>query len=128
MCLTYVESHFQKHQWSAFFFMAQITQILLFSGMSVLERSKITVPERELFKYIFCYEKFRYVFTLRKEVFSEAPLKFFFLYCLNNSDSVISVNSGIPELKDQSLRTTPFQEYFCYGRSVSIIKICLDLT
>ena len=108
--------------------MAQITQILLFSGMSVLERSKITVPERELFKYIFCYEKFRYVFTLRKEVFSEAPLKFFFLYCSNNSDSVISVNSGIPELKDHSLRTTPFQEYFCYGRSVSIIKICLDLT
>ena len=95
---------------------------------SVLERSKITVPERELFKNIFCYEKFRYVFTLRKEVFSEAPLKFFFLYCSNNSDSVISVNSGIPELKDHSLITTPFQEYFCCGRSVSIIKICLDPT
>ena len=33
LCLPYVKRYFQEHQLSAFFFMAQITQIVLFSGM-----------------------------------------------------------------------------------------------
>ena len=43
LCLLYVKTYFEEQQLSAFFFMAQITQIFLFSGMPLLERSKITV-------------------------------------------------------------------------------------
>ena len=39
MCLTYVKRYFQPHQWNVVYFMAQITQILLFLGMPILERS-----------------------------------------------------------------------------------------
>ena len=39
LCLPYVKRYFQKSQWSAFLFMSQTTQILLFSGMPVLQRS-----------------------------------------------------------------------------------------
>ena len=53
-----------------FLSMAQITQILLFLGMLVLERSKAIVWERQLFKKISCYGSFRYVSTLREKVFS----------------------------------------------------------
>ena len=95
--------------------MAQITQILLFSGMSILEKSKITVWERHLFKKSFRYGSFRNVPTLRKEVFSGASVKRVFLYSSNNSDSVAFGNAGFAEIKDHSLRTTPFQKKFCYG-------------
>ena len=50
MRLSYVKKVFQEFQWSAFLFMAQITQILLFLGMFLLERLKITVSERQLSK------------------------------------------------------------------------------
>ena len=43
MRVPYVKIYFQELNRSAFFFMAQITQILLFSGRSILEDSKITV-------------------------------------------------------------------------------------
>ena len=43
MCLPYVKMCFQEHQWSVFFFVAEIAQILLSSEMLVLERSKIAV-------------------------------------------------------------------------------------
>ena len=39
MCLPYRKTYFQPHQWKTFFFRAQITQILLFLGMPVFERS-----------------------------------------------------------------------------------------
>ena len=39
MCLTYVKRYFQPHQWNVVYFRAQITQILLFLGMPILERS-----------------------------------------------------------------------------------------
>ena len=38
MCLPYVKTYFQRYQWNAYFFRAQITQILLFRGKSVWER------------------------------------------------------------------------------------------
>ena len=57
--------------------------------MPFFERSKITVQQRHLFKNIFSYGRFRYAFTLRKKVFSAAPVKWFFLYGSNNSDSVV---------------------------------------
>ena len=61
---------FLKHKWSAFLFMAHITQILLFSGMLLLERSKIIVWQRHLFKKN-CYGSFRYVSTYVKRCFQE---------------------------------------------------------
>ena len=73
--------------------MAQITQNLLFSGMPVLKRLKISVWEGHLFKKIFCYESFRYVSTLPKKVFLGASVKCVFLYGLNNTDYVVL---GIP--------------------------------
>ena len=38
LCLPYLKMYFEEQQLSAFFFMAQITQIFLFSGMPLLER------------------------------------------------------------------------------------------
>ena len=43
MCLANVKRFFQEHQWSTFFFRAQISQILLFSRVLISNRSKITV-------------------------------------------------------------------------------------
>ena len=50
--------------------------------------------------------------TFRKKVFSEAPLKCFFLYSLNNSDSVVFENADFEGIKDQILKTKPFQKRF----------------
>ena len=50
-----------------------------------------------------------YVSTLRKKVFSGAPVKCVFLYGSKNSDSVV----GFAEIKDHSLRRTPSQKTFC---------------
>ena len=38
LCLPYVKRYFREHQLSAFFFMAQIIQIMLLLGMLLLER------------------------------------------------------------------------------------------
>ena len=77
--------------------MAEITEILLFSGMPLLERSKTTVWERHLFKkkkkY---YGRFEFVSTLRKNVFWGAAVKCVFLYGSNNSDFLFS---GMPLLE-----------------------------
>ena len=51
-CVPYVKRYSQEPQWSAFLFMAQITQILLYLGMPLLEKSKITAWYRHLFKKI----------------------------------------------------------------------------
>ena len=83
--------------------MAQITQILLFSGMPLLERSKITVLDQYLFKKEICYEGFGFVSSLHKKVFSEAPVKCVFLYGSNNSDSAVFGNADYTEIKDHSL-------------------------
>ena len=87
-CLPYRKRFFWKHQWSVFFFMAQIIQILLFSRMTVLQRSKSTVWEGNLFKKN-CYGSFWFASTLHKKVFLETPMKCFSLYASNNSDFVV---------------------------------------
>ena len=115
MCVPYVKIYFQELNRSAFFFMAQITQILLFSGRSILEDSKITVWERHLFKKSFCYGSFRNVPTLCKEVFSGAPVKCVFLYGSNNSDSVAFGNAGFAEIKGHIWERHLFKKTFCYG-------------
>ena len=79
ICLPYAKRYFQWHQWNNFSFRAQITQVLMFSGMPLLERSNFTVWERHLFKKFFCDVGFRYVSILRKKVFSAAPIKHFLL-------------------------------------------------
>ena len=45
MCLPFVKRYFQLHQWNVFAFRAQITQIFLFSGLLIWERSKVTIWE-----------------------------------------------------------------------------------
>ena len=69
ICLPYVKRYFIEHQWSVFFFRAQITQILLFSRTPISGRSKMTVWEQHLFQNLFCHGSFTYVPTLRKKVF-----------------------------------------------------------
>ena len=95
--------------------MAQVTQILLFSGMLLLERSRITVSERHLLNKKFCYGSFEFVSNFCKKVFWGAPVKWVFLYGSSNSDSVIFGNDAFGEIKDHSLRATPFQKNVCYG-------------
>ena len=53
--------------------------------------------------------------TVRKKVFSGAPVKCFSLYSSNNSDCVVFENHAFGEIKDGSLKTTPFQKKNCYG-------------
>ena len=108
LCLPYVKRYFQEHQWSAFLFMAQITQMLLSFRMLLLDRSKITVEEQYLSKKKICYWSFSYVSTLRKKAFLGEPVKCFSLYGSNNLDSVVFENAATGEVKDHSFRTTPF--------------------
>ena len=82
--------------------------------MALLERSKITVREQHLFKKKLCYGSFRCVSNLSKKVFSGAPVNFVFLCDSDNSDSVVSVNAAFGEIKDHSLRMTPFQKKIFY--------------
>ena len=108
--------------------MAQITQILLFSWMWLLERSKITVWERNLVKKKFNYGSFVVMSTLRKKVFSGAPFKYFFLYGSSNSNSVVFGNTSLAEMKDHSLRVTPFQpKKYCYGSFGFASTLCIKL-
>ena len=55
-------------------------------------------------------ESFGFVSTLRKKVFSGAPVICVFLYGSNKSDSVVFGNASLVEIKDHSLSMTPFQK------------------
>ena len=101
LCLPYIKRHFQKHQWSVFFFMAQITHIVLFWGMSLLERSKITIWERHLFKKKIIYESFGFVSALHNKVFSGARVKCVFLYGSNNSYCIVFGNAAWKNQRSQ---------------------------
>ena len=73
LCLPYVKRYLEKHQSSEFFFMAQITQILLFSGISILERwKKITVWERHLSNKKICHGSFEFA---SKHIYVDSTLK-----------------------------------------------------
>ena len=123
-CLPYVKRYFQEHQWSTFLFMDQITQILLFLLMPILQRSKITVWERYLFKNKIINWSLGFVSTLCKKVFSGAPVKYFSLYDSNNSHSVVFGNVDFAEIKDHSLRMTLFQKKICQWK----FWVCVYLT
>ena len=110
MYLSYIKLYFQEVQWSVFFFMAQITQVLLVQEwqFGINQRSqfeKDTFSNKNLSMEVLGL-------CLRKKVFSGAPVKWIFLYGLNNSDSVVFGNAAFGEIKDHSVRTTPFQKRF----------------
>ena len=97
---------------------------MLFSVMKILERSKITVQQRHTFKKFFCYGSFRFLSSLREKVFSGAPANHFFSLCTNNPDAVVFGNAAFGEIKNHSLKTTPFQKKLCYEsfRYVSTLR------
>ena len=101
--LPFVKWYFEEHHLCAFLFMAEITEILLFSGMPLLERSKRPQFENDTFskkkKY---YGRFVFVSTLRKNVFWGAAVKCVFLYGSNNSDFFIFGNAAFGKIKDHS--------------------------
>ena len=72
--MPHVKRYFQRHPWNTSFFRAQITQILLFSGMLVLERSKITVWEWHFFEHriFFAMEVLHMCLTYLKRFFHVA--------------------------------------------------------
>ena len=76
------------------------------------------------FKKKFINGNFGFVSTLRKKVFSGAPVKCFSLYGSNNSDSVVFENAAFGDIKDRSLRTIPIQKKLWYGsfRYVSTLR------
>ena len=99
---------------AVFFFMAQMTQILLLSGMLLLERSKIIVSEGHLFKKKKKLQwSFEFLSTLCKKVFSGATVKVIFVCASNNSDSVVFWNTALGDIKDHSLIMTRFEKKNC---------------
>ena len=98
LCLLYGKRYFQEHKWSAFLSMAQITQILLFSGAPLLKRSIIIVRERHLFKKHICRGSFRYVSTLREKVYSRAPVRCFAFFFIAQITQIL-LFSGIAPLE-----------------------------
>ena len=124
LCRPYVKRYFREHQLNAFFFMGQITRIMLLWEMLLFERSKMVIWEQHLFIKEICYGTFEVVSTFRKKVFWRAPVKCVFLYGSNNSDSAILLNATIGDIKDHSLRTTPFPKKHLLWK----IWICVYLT
>ena len=108
--------YFQEHQLSAFFLIAQINSDSAILGMTLLERSKITVWEEHLSKKRKnSYWNFYFESALRKNVFWGAIVKWVFLYESKNSDSVILGNVAFVEIKGHSLRTKHFLTKICNG-------------
>ena len=90
--------------------MAQITQILLFSEMSLLERSKISL-RMTIFQKKIAMDVLGLCLPYLK-LFSRVPVKCFSLYDSNNPDSVVFGNTTFGEIKDHKLRTTPLVFFF----------------
>ena len=114
MCLPYVKRYCQRHQWNTFFFRAQITQILLFSRMSVLERSNNTVWDQHLFTKLLCYGGFRYLSTLGKEVFSGVSVNFFFFRAQISQILFVSRTLVLERSKITVWGQDLFNKLFCY--------------
>ena len=108
MCLSYEKSGFQEHQWSAFLFMAQLTQILFVFRSLAFGDIKDHSLRTTLFQQKNLYGGFEIVSTLCEKVFSRAPLKWFSLNGSHYSDSLVFRNAGFWEIKDHSLKKTHF--------------------
>ena len=88
MQLPYIKRYFQEYQWSSFLFMAQITQILFLSRVVLLEISKITVWERDIFKeklpfkfQVCVYLPWKGIFRSTSKVLFWFWLKYIWLFC-----------------------------------------------
>ena len=120
-----------------FFLVAQVTQILLFLRMPVLERSKITVGKRHLYKKRkIAMKVLGMCVPFIRRYFQEH--QFLVLLKHRNIDSVIFRYAGFEEINNHSLRTTPFQKkiamellgmYLPYGKSYfwSTSELCFSL-
>ena len=109
----YAKRYLQEHQWSAFFFRAQITQILFLSRMPVSERSEITVWERHLFENFFCYKFFGMCLPYMKRYFQEQQSSAFFFRA---QIIQILLFSGMLRSKVTVWEQHLFQNVFVYGR------------
>ena len=78
ICLPYIKRYFQEHQWSAFFFRVEISQIMFFLGMLVLEWSKIAVWEQYLFQNFFALKVLCMCLPYIKSYFQEHQWSAFF--------------------------------------------------
>ena len=94
--------------------MAQITQILLFSGILLLKRWKIIVWKINLSSNKSCWSSFRYVSSLSKKIFFRAPVKCFSLYGSNYSDSGPFKNIAFGDIQDHSLKKVHFKKKNCF--------------
>ena len=106
LCIPYIKRYFQKQQWSAFLFIAEINQILLFSGMQFLERSKVTVVKRHFLKKSLLWK--------------------FYVFAYLTSKSIFKRYGRFAEIKNSSFRARSFQQKNnCYGsfRYVSFLRI-----
>ena len=107
-----------------FFLVAQVTQILLFLRMPVLERSKITVGKRHLYKKKkIAMKVLGMCVPFIRRYFQEH--QFLVLLKHRNIDSVIFRNAGFEEINNHSLRTTPFQKKIAmelFGMCLPFIK------
>ena len=112
ICLSYIKKYFQEHQWSDFLFVAHITQLLLFSGILLLERSRTTIWKRHIFKKKKenAIRSFTHVPPLHKRVFSRSRVKCFSLYSSNDLDYAVFRNAAFEEIKDHRLKKTPIQK------------------
>ena len=76
---TLQERYFQGHQLSAFFHASDNSDSVVFVNAAFGEirdhSLRTTLSQKKV-----CYGSFEFVFTLRKKVFSEAPVKCVFLY------------------------------------------------
>ena len=101
--------------------MAQITQILLFSGILLLKRWKIIVWKINLPSNKSCWWSFRYVSSLSKKIFFRAPVKCFSLYGSNYSDSGPFKNVAFGDIQDHSLKKAHFKKKI----AVEVSTMCL---
>ena len=69
----------------------------------------------------FIYGSFGCMSTLHKKVFLGAPVKCFSFYDSNKSDSFVFKNATFREIKDYSLRTTPFLKKL----ATEVLGLCL---
>ena len=71
---------FSKAAVKCFFFIAEINQILLFSGMQFLERSKVTVVKRHFLKKSLLWKFYVFAYLTSKSIFKSASETFFTLW------------------------------------------------
>ena len=122
--MPHVKRYFQRHPWNTSFFRAQIMQILLFSGMLVLERSKITVWEQHFFEhriFLFSMEVLHMCLTYLKRFFHKHQWSGFFL---STQMCQILLFSRMPVLEGPNIIIC-VQHFFKKKITMDLLGICL---